>query len=141
MCGTGAPGTRTSRSRLPVTPSNRRIGMHRLPWLSLALLFPGGLRAQTTAQYDNARTGAAIHETVLTPPKVKAGFGRVAVLPVDGDVYAQPLVSHDELIVATENNSVYAFDATSLSPTPRWHVSLGTPLTARDVRCPFIRPT
>lgn len=98
------------------------------------------LAAQTTAQYDNARTGAATHETVLTPARVKAGFGRIAVLPVDGDVYAQPLSLHDLLIVATENNSVYAFDATTLSTTPRWHVNLGPPLAFRDTRCPFIRP-
>lgn len=107
--------------------------------LAVALV-TGSLHAQTTAQYDNARTGAAIHETVLTPAKVKAKFGKVAVLPVDGDVYAQPLVFQNQLIVATENNTVYAFNATSLSPTPLWHVNLGTPLSFRDVRCPFIRP-
>jgi len=109
--------------------------------LLLTLLTGTGLAGQTTAQYDNARTGAAIHETTLTPAKVKTGFGRVAVLPVDGDVYAQPLVFQSRLIVATENNSVYAFDATTLSTTPLWHVNLGTPLSSRDVRCPFIRPT
>lgn len=108
--------------------------------LAVALV-AGSLHAQTTAQYDNARTGSATHETILTPAKVKGGFGRIAVLTVDGDVYAQPLVFRNQLIVATENNSVYAFDATTLSPTPRWHVNLGTPLSFRDVRCPFIRPT
>lgn len=100
---------------------------------------------QLTAQYDNARRGAAIHETTLTPARVRGGFGRLAVLRVDGDVYAQPLYlpqagAHAELIVATERNTVYAFDATTLSPTPLWRVSLGTPLTNRDVHCPFIRP-
>jgi len=108
--------------------------------LCLALLISPTLGAQTTAQYDNARTGAGVHETILTPAKVKSGFGRVATLPVDGDVYAQPLVFQNKLIVATENNSVYAFDATTLSKTPLWHVSLGQPLSSRDVRCPFIRP-
>ncbi|HEX4561804.1 MAG TPA: PQQ-binding-like beta-propeller repeat protein [Gemmatimonadales bacterium] len=109
--------------------------------VAAALGTPLHLSAQvTTAQYDNARTGAALHETVLTPAKVKAGFGRVATLPVDGDVYAQPLYFQNTLIVATENNSVYAFDARSLRTTPLWHVNLGTPLSSRDVRCPFIRP-
>lgn len=111
----------------------------------LALSGVGTLPAQTTAQYDNARTGAALHETVLTPDKVKAGFGRVAVLPVDGDVYAQPLSLQQGgprmLFVATENNSVYGFDASSLSPAPLWRVNLGTPVPSRDTRCPFIRPS
>jgi len=107
---------------------------------TLAIAVATAAHAQTTAQYDNARTGSATHETILTPAKVKAGFGRVAVLPVDGDVYAQPLYFQNTLIVATENNSVYAFDAVSLSSTPLWHVNLGTPLSFRDVRCPFIRP-
>ena len=111
----------------------------RIP-LAVALV-TGSLHAQTTAQYDNARTGATIHETILTPAVVKARFGKVVALPVDGDVYAQPLVFQHQLLVATENNSVYAFNTTSLSPTPLWHVNLGTPLSFRDVRCPFIRPT
>src|SRR5215469_8358871 len=107
---------------------------------ALAMFGAFPLRAQTTAQYDNARTGATVHETILTPAKVKAGFGRIATLSVDGDVYAQPLVFQGKVVVATENNSVYAFDATTLSTTPAWRVNLGTPLSFRDVRCPFIRP-
>jgi hypothetical protein len=43
----------------------------------------------TTAQYDNARTGAFLRKTVLTPRSVSAAtFGKVATLAVDGDVYA-----------------------------------------------------
>ncbi len=100
----------------------------------------------TTAQYDNARTGATTKETVLTPAAVSAPtFGRVATLAVDGDVYAQPLLWHDLLIVATEHNSLYAFDTKTLAPKPVWRVSLNggsgnTPLSVRNVMCPFIRP-
>lgn len=107
----------------------------------VVVLWPRAGRAQTTAQHDNARTGAAIHETVLTPAKVKAKFGKVAVLPVDGDVYTQPLVFQNQLIVATENNTVYAFNATSLSPTPLWHVNLGTPLSATSAARSYVPPS
>jgi hypothetical protein len=50
------------------------------------------LTVAATAQYDNARTGAKLLETTLTPQNVNAGqFGRVAWFSVDGDVCAQPL--------------------------------------------------
>ena len=108
-----------------------------------------------TSQYDNARTSANVHERMLTPRSVNASsFGKLRVLPVDGDVYAQVLYlpsvkvrgmeSHSVVFIATEHNSVYAFDA--LAGTPLWHVNLSevapgaTTLPARDVLCPFIRP-
>ena len=61
-------------------------------------------------------------------------FGKLFSLPVDGQVYAQPLVAsgvhtsgsgvHNVVYIATEN-SVYAFDADT--GTPVWRRSLGTP--------------
>ncbi len=110
----------------------------------------------TTAQYDNARTGAYTTETQLTPRTVNpATFGKIHVITVDGDVYAQVLDlpsvnipskgTHAVIYVATEHNSVYAFDAAAPAE-PLWHVDLSTvaegaePVPASDVRCPFIRP-
>ncbi len=108
-----------------------------------------------TAQYDNARTGATLTETTLTPANVNAQhFGKLFSLPVDGDVYAQPLYlpnidipgkgRHNVLYVATEHDSVYAFDADSSSPEPLWRVSFlkdgVKTVRAQDVRCPFINP-
>jgi len=44
-----------------------------------------------TAQYDNSRTGANLLETKLTPGNVNAArFGKLFVLPVEGNVNAQP---------------------------------------------------
>ena len=110
----------------------------------------------TTAQNDNARTGADTRETILSPSSVNARrFGRLFSLRVDGDVYAQPLYIprvriaggvHDVLVVATEHDSVYAFDAKGVAAKPLWHVRFAdeargtTPVPFRDVRCPFIRP-
>jgi hypothetical protein len=109
----------------------------------------------TTSQYDNARTGATTVERVLTPANVNgARFGKLFTLSVDGDVYAQPLYlprvnvpgqgTHDIVYVATEHDSVYAFDAAGRSGQPLWHVSLlnrnDAPVSSSDVRCPFIAP-
>jgi len=111
----------------------------------------------STAQYDNARTGANLNERILTPSNVNAAqFGKLFTLKVDGDVYAQPLYlqaidvpgkgKHNVLFVATENDSVYAFDADSPSATPLWHINFAnssngvTPVPERDTDCFFIVP-
>jgi PQQ-like domain len=90
---------------------------------------------------DNARTGQNLEEVTLTPANVsKSQFGKLFSQPVDGFVYAQPLWAplvtiggskHNVAYVATENNSVYAFDADT-SQKALWHVSLGTPVPAAD---------
>jgi len=108
-----------------------------------------------TSQYNNARTGATLVETTLTPANVNAQqFGKLFSWSVDGDVYAQPLYmpgvnvpgkgAYDVVYVATEHDSVYAFDAQRQRTEPLWHVSfLGPSITtvpAEDVQCPFIAP-
>jgi outer membrane protein assembly factor BamB len=91
-----------------------------------------------TQHSDNARTGANLRETVLTPANVnKAHFGMLFKRVVDDQVYSQPLVvtrlsvsggTHDVVFVTTVNNSVYAFDANDAEASaPLWHVNFGTP--------------
>jgi hypothetical protein len=83
--------------------------------------------AITTYHYDNARTGANTTETLLKPANVnKKRFGKLFSLPVDGGIVAQPLYvpdlkipdrgRHNVIYVATEHNSLYAFDADDGSP-------------------------
>ncbi|MGA8028233.1 MAG: hypothetical protein WB992_13910 [Bryobacteraceae bacterium] len=122
----------------------------------ICIRYASGQTQLTTSQYDNARTGANSNETTLTPKNVNARtFGKLFSLKVDGDVYAQPLylpgleipgqAKHDVLFVATEHDSVYAFDANKKA-APLWHTAFlnaGTGVTALDARethCPFINP-
>lgn len=126
--------------------------------LGMVIVFGFGVNANsqmTTAQYDNARTGAYLNEKTLTPENVNPQrFGKLFTLKVDGDIYAQPLWlanvpipgrgRHDVVLVATEHDSVYAFDAYGTPSTPLWHVSFlkdgVTTVPARDVSCPFTQP-
>ncbi len=104
--------------------------------------FQAGWAQVSVATYhnDSARTGLNSHETILTPANVNvAGFGLLFVQPVDGYIYAQPLYipglsiggqTHNVVFVATENDSVYAFDADSPVGTdanPLWHASFTNP--------------
>jgi outer membrane protein assembly factor BamB len=81
-----------------------------------------------TYHNDNARTGQALGETILSPANVNAAnFGLLFVITVDGKVDAQPLYisnvsARNLLIVATEHGSVYAFDADT--GTPVWNRSV-----------------
>ena len=103
-----------------------------------------------TYRDDVGRTGADLTETVLTPANVNSSsFGLLRVLPVDGKVDAQPLylaqvsiagATHNVVFVATENDSVYAFDPQTGATL--WHVSLlGSGETPSDNRgCDQITP-
>lgn len=85
-----------------------------------------------TYHNDMARTGQYLAETTLTPANVNsAQFGRVAFLSADGKVDAQPLYASNVsanggarniVYVATEHDSVFAFDADT--GTPLWQRSL-----------------
>ena len=87
----------------------------------------------TTWKNDNQRTGQQRNETFLTPANVNpAQFGEKFADPVDGLIYAQPLYvpnlsiaggAHNVVFVATEHDSVYAFDADSAG-APLWFTSL-----------------
>ncbi len=110
-------------------------------WVA-AVLCPDLARAQVnvlTWHNDSQHTGQNLQENVLTPSNVNARqFGKLFSYPVDGMIFAQPLyvqgvtingVAHNVVYVATENDSVYAFDADSaaLNPAPLWQTSFAKP--------------
>jgi len=91
-----------------------------------------------TERNDNMRTGANLNETILTPSNVNSTqFGKLFSYPLDGIAFANPLYVphvnipgmgyHNVVYVATEHDSVYAFDADGMSTTPLWHVSFINP--------------
>src|SRR3569833_510296 len=96
-----------------------------------------------TQHNDNYRSGANTHERVLNTSNVNVNtFGKLFSRDVDGCVYAQPLVAtgvkidrhrRDVVYVATEHNTVYAFDAVDPNAsTPLWQVNLGLSVSTHD---------
>lgn len=123
-----------------------------------------GFAGVFTQHNDNLRTGQNLNETILTPTIVKSSttFGKKFSQSVDGYIYAQPLyepgviiggATHNVVFVATENDSVYAFDADSAAganANPLWHANLidaahgaaagATPVTNSQVGCGDLVP-
>ena len=91
-----------------------------------------------TFHNDNFRTGENTNETVLSPANVNsASFGKLFSYTLDGMTFASPLYvagvtipgegTHNVVYVATEHDSVYAFDADGLTNGPLWQVSFINP--------------
>ena len=101
-----------------------------------------------TSRFDAARTGANTKEKVLTTSNVGATtFGKVFARTLDGQVYAQPLYvggvnGKNVVFVATEHNSVYAFDAddTGAAAPPLWQKNFGPSVPATDTGCGLLSP-
>lgn len=87
-----------------------------------------------TYHNDLSRDGVNQQEYALTPSDVNpSSFGKLFSCTVDGAVYAQPLwvanlevngALHNVVFVATEHDSLYAFDADANPCEPLWQVSL-----------------
>ncbi len=85
-----------------------------------------------TYHNDIGRTGQNLNETILTHSNVNStNFGKKAFLAADGLVDAEPLyvsnlkiggVAHNIVYVATEHDSVYAYDADTFAQL--WKVSM-----------------
>src|SRR5215470_4401577 len=139
------------RASLPTDylPRKRRWPRRTILKLSIPLLVPlalgvlssaprlacaaGPLSGVLTHHYDNQRTGTIVSETMLTTSNVNpSAFGKLFSDPVDAQVYAEPLYvanvtipnkgTHNVLYIASENDSVYAFDADTGGP-PLWQTS------------------
>jgi len=132
-CGGGGGSSSGGATTTPTTPTTPSVGTD-----------------VTTYKNDVQRTGQNLTESVLTTRNVASStFGLLRNLAVDGKVDAQPLYlsklavagsNHNVVYVATENNSVYAFD--SDTGATLWQVSLtGSGETTSDTHsCSQVTP-
>jgi hypothetical protein len=109
----------------------------------LTLIAPSvaGQVSVITERNDNARSGQNVSETFLTPNNVTPNyFGKLFTQKVDGLVVAQPLYlpgvaipgagTHNVVYVATQHDSVFAFDADNnkgSNASPLWTTSFINP--------------
>jgi hypothetical protein len=105
----------------------------------LLTLTSGYIHAQSTYAGDNLRSGWYPFQTVLTPPTVGSSvFGKVFDTPVVGQVYAQPVLSGNTMVIVTESNWAYGLDA--LTGTERWSRNFGPAFNASDIGCSDLTP-
>jgi hypothetical protein len=92
------------------------------------------LQGVYTYHNDLARDGANTQENALTASRVGTStFGKLFSCTADGAIYAQPLwvanltisaAKHNVVFVATEHDSLYAFDADASPCIQYWHANL-----------------
>lgn len=92
------------------------------------------LQGVFTYHNDVSRDGANTQEYALTPSLLTpTTFGKLFSCAADGAIYAQPLwiphvtingAVHNVVVVATQHDSAYAFDADANPCTVLWHVNL-----------------
>src|ERR1051325_263669 len=136
---------RTSSRRF--APKSRHQMTHRAGCLAAVLVASLGLFCTTpmagqasvlTSRNDNSRTGQNDDEPFLNSVNVTtASFAKLGAYSVDGFVVAQPLYVpnisiagsiHNVVFVATQHDSVYAFDADNLaSGVPLWYDNFTNP--------------
>ena len=101
-------------------------------------IFVQDMQGVFTYHNDPSRTGQNLNERAFMPTNVNVNqFGRLFSFPVDGYIYAQPLYVanlnmpgagfRNVVFVATEHDSVYAFDADGRSTAPLWQTSFIDP--------------
>src|SRR6266567_994131 len=151
-----AVGGRWSPAALP--PSEPTLGKHleatgmsriRLLGGLLAVLLIAGpapayvaARAhadEVTVSQDDLRTGWDPSESTLSSGSVAgSAFGQLFATQLDGQIYAQPLVVGNTLIVATDNDYVYGVD--KVTGAIEWTDDLGPSWPASTVGCGDLTP-
>ena len=99
-----------------------------------ATVYVSDLKGVLTYHNDNLRDGANTREFALSATNVTSTtFGKLFSCAVDGAVYAQPLWMrgiaiaggvHNVIVVATQHDSVYVFDADAKPCVMYWHANL-----------------
>jgi chitodextrinase len=146
--GTAATGTVTTTGLYSPPPTS---GVHVVTVTtsdqsntSSATVYVTNYAGTFTHHNDLFRSGQNLNESVLTPSNVTAtSFGKLFSYELDGVAIASPLyvanvtlsdaTVHNVVYVATEHDSVYAFDADGRAAGPLWRTSFISPAAGPGV--------
>lgn len=117
-----------------------RLGALAAAIAALAGALPAAVTASPlTTSADSLRTGWYPDQPQLTPQLLESGsFGQVFDTPVQGQVYAQPLVDGNVVFVATEDNWIYGIDRETGAVL--WERNVGAPWNPADLGCGDLVP-
>jgi hypothetical protein len=117
-----------------------RLGVALLSIFFLLVFAGQALASGITNSGEDMRTGWYPDEPSINPDALKnGGFSKQWDATVEGQVYAQPLLDGNTLLIATENNRVYGLDPAS--GAQRWSATLGTPWNPAEIGCGDLKPT
>src|SRR5947209_4612239 len=108
--------------------------------ITLLLLFAGAAPSDASAAtpswatFGGSSSRASVAPGAPAHPRLARRFART----VDGQVYAQPLISGGRIYVATENNTIYSFTSGGKLV---WKKHLGTPVPGGDLPCGNVNPS
>jgi outer membrane protein assembly factor BamB len=131
-CSSGSEqssGSSTSRSSAaPSTTSSAGTG-------STATTVEPGSGAQWTTYYRDAARDGLERDGPSSPNAIR----NVWTSPtLDGDVYAQPLLTGSRVVIATENDTIYSLDASD--GKVEWKTHLGEPVSGSSLPCGNVDP-
>jgi iron transport multicopper oxidase len=121
--------------------------MRAVPIVCISLLLVAATQAQASEVFGSSltnsggdlRTGWYPNESTLTPELVGGGtFGKLWTTPVEGQVYAQPLLDDGTLFVATEKNDLYGLNPAT--GAQQWTKHLGEPWSPGEISCDDLFP-
>jgi hypothetical protein len=110
--------------------------------ISPAVVLPAATASadDPTVSYQPLRTGWDQNEPGLSRSAVSSSdFGQLFSTAVDGQVLAQPVTANGTLVVATENDKVYAMDAAT--GAVHWTRDVGPAWPAATIGCGNVAPT
>ena len=125
-CSSAAPRSGPSASAIPASPS-APVPASTVP------VTPSGQDADWPT-YDRTADRSGVSVSSPAAGSVRSSW----TVSVDGPVYAQPLIVGSEVIIATENDTVYALDAST--GAVRWSRHLASPVPS-GLPCGNIDPS
>ena len=127
------------RGQRKAVPLRRIIALSTILSAFLVLILAAQASADIGNSGDDLRTGWYPDESSLSPALVTSGsFGQLWSAPVNGQVYAQPLLSNGTVVVATETDNVYGLDPAT--GAQQWSDNLANPWNPADIGCADIQP-